>query len=359
MSMLDRRTQSVQLSLTLPNVRVLVTVRNQAMAMDVQTLVLEFATVPKRGGALGDLPPTGVEELMVPWNESVDALEARLARRDWRKLRGQLLNLDVDDRRGMADWMNRAGYVPRINGQDYPQWAEDSITGIVVQWLRRNRAAIAWLMFQPQRTFAKAINKAWRLKEEQREIMGAKVDAAYFGWPEPKLKNPEIEFARSLKIPLGINLTMLGNNLIGAGVAPNLDALFCWDENGHPRIEVAASCPMQAIMMSVHLDKTFAAVSEWARCANCGKGFEQDRSTDRYCPGGKCKNLYITYRRRMTERANAQWRALSAAKRKRKDRWQWIAEWVWRESHGKYRIDLAWARRLLSNTKKTRTERPR
>jgi hypothetical protein len=352
------RTQRVQLALTLPGVRLLVGTLNQAVAMDVETLSLEFTTLPKHVAA-GDMPPTGIEDLIAPSTKSVERLERRLTRRKWRELRADLIALDTLNLRAVAGWLNRAGYVPRICGRDYPQWTEERVTNQVVEWLCTHQRVVRWLASRPQRTFRKVINKAWHFIKERHDWEGLHYDAHYYGKPAPRTKNPEVEFRKSLRIRPEIDLAVLSRCLVSAGAAPNLSASFGWDKNGRARIAVTVDSPMEAIVMSVHVDKAFAAVSGWAHCANCGKGFEQDRSTDRYCPGGKCKNEYITYRRRTTERADARWRALSVEKRKGKDRWRWIADWARRESKGKYQIDRTWARRLLTKTKAKEKERLR
>lgn len=347
MSNMDRRTNGVQLGLTLQNVRLSLNVPNKPVALDLSTLQQEFTTIAKRE-AMGDEIPTGLEELFAPWNSAVDQLQRTLARREWRSIREKLLNLQVNSRSDVASWLSGAGYVPRVSGRDLPAWTEDLITEQLSKWLGERSVAIGWLMSQPQRSFPRVINEAWSVWEELRDISGARGDARYLREPlRDYPRRGEQQFRKRFKVPKAVNIALLSSFLIGSAQAPSLRALFHWDRLGKPAIAITADTPIEAIICSVHIDKTFSAVREWVQCANCSKGFEQERSKDKYCSAA-CKNQYLTYRRRRTERANLEWFMLQERAQQKSDRFEWIAKRVGHESNGKYQVKADWVRNLLT-----------
>jgi hypothetical protein len=324
----------------------------------------------------------------------------QLRKRDWRKLRDRLIELDLDRSVQVAQWLNDMGYVPRLaypaqrvgkvptcaypesdfqEGRDFvnyhdgpcrpdepkipcfwedeEQWRPEHVNPDISDWLRKRRDVIEWLMSLDQTRFRRSIAHAWSFIEEQRDVKGAQVGAAYWGEKAPNLKDPAVEFARKTKAPKKIDLNTLGTFLIGAGWAPRLSASFQWDRSGHPSVAVLSGNPMEALGLSVHIDKNFS-VRRWTHCKNCGKGFEKKRSTDAFCKGSRCRNHYTTKIRRaklrLLRQGRTAWRKLSPEQRRTRDQWKWITEWAGRKWNSQNPsvesmvIEPAWAERVLS-----------
>jgi hypothetical protein len=323
----------------------------------------------------------------------------QLKKRDWRILRERMIKLDLDRRIQVAQWLNDMGYVPRlaypaqpagrvpscaypesdfregrdfVNYHDGPcrsdepkiscfwsdegQWRPEHVDPGIIDWLRKQRDVIEWLMSLNQTKFRRSIDAAWSFFEDKRDVKGAQVGAAYRGEKAPNLKDPAVEFARRTKAPRKIDLSTLETFLVGAGRAPRLQATFQWDRKGHPSVAAFASTPMEALGLSVHIDKNFSA-RRWTLCKNCGKGFEQKRGTDAFCKGGRCRNHYTTKIRRaklrLLRQGYAAWRKLSPERRKRRSRWKWITGWAvhtWKYENPSMEsivIEPSWAEREL------------
>ena len=344
-------------SLVLHNVHTRIALLDQPRMLDHRARNCGYAPLPKAAVGTAEMESGDSEWLgksLGPRHHSLERMWRRLSRRNFRQLREDLVNLNIDSPDRVAEWLNDAGYVPKIGEQVGLEWMAEQVTPEIRNFLCKCRNAIAWLMTLPRNKFSKAIDAAWQLIEDQRDVIGVNIDATagLLGDKRPKLRNPCLDFARALNIPSNLEPEILKGFLLGAGSAPNVHALFHWDRHGKPFLTIHADSPMDAIGLSVHIDKNFTAVREWVSCANCGKGFEQDRSKDRFC-GSKCKNYYTTNARRKKIRvvkdADQAWNAMPAGKRRGRRRWQWIANYAKRR--GKVDVDPAWAKQILATGK--------
>ena len=261
----------------------------------------------------------------------------RLAKRDWRKIRSALLRSDLENFAQAADWLHEAGYFPS------GELLEHSAAVLTV--LREHRDVLIWLMRLDIEQFRHAIRAATRLFKDQQAIWAAHIDAGAENRRLPKLKSPYEDFHRTLKFPPHLNFKLLQAYLLGTGKAPRLLATFQWDASGTPSVTVNVDSPLEAIGLSVHIDKNFSA-RQWMTCANCKAGFEKHRGDGRFC-SPRCKNYYTTNARRrkikLLQQSIEAWGALSADQRSSRDRWRWVAEWVTRQSAGEFDIEVAWA----------------
>jgi len=259
---------------------------------------------------------------------------------NWRQLRGALISLDVDDAARFAGWLEIAGYVARIGPFDprAPEgadanWKPEYISGAIALWLRHRRDVAAWLMGIPQRRFQDAITVA-------RTFHGRLV-------LEPDQRK---KFIRRLEAPSMLDARTLQAFLVGAGNAPSLNASFQWGPVGRPSATIFADSPMEAVALSIHIDRNFSD-RQWISCARCGTGFERERGTERFC-GAACRNYAITNARRdkirLLTQADEAWSALRPKDRQGIDRWDWIAK---RASRKGATIEAGWAKKEIGKTK--------
>jgi hypothetical protein len=198
-----------------------------------------------------------------------------------------------------------------------------------------------------ENAFPKAVARAWEHIEHKQNLQGARVDAAYCGKRQPQV-SPERVLLSDLKAPANLNPGLVERFLAGAGNAPMLRALLHWPHS-HPIVTIYADNPMEAIGISIHLDRKFSK-RRWVKCkCGCGNWLEQKRSTDCFY-SKKCRNNFITALRRRKVRLVGQgheaWKLLPAAKRKGLNSWAWIADWA--NGKRKLELDPAWVRRVIS-----------
>lgn len=377
--------------LSLPNVGMNVSVPSEPRALD------------KDGSDCG---PAQLPQMTEDQRARNISVRRQLADRDWRTLRIRLINLDFNSAELVAGWLNDAGYVPRIVVRpedlreefrkirpisvpiqeiaglsflnayvgptrtpeyrnvpstlcwelDAQEWTAKHVTVEIVEWLRKYRDMVAWLMTLPQDKFRKAVGAACEFSEDYLETAGVLIHATYEKRQVPKLIHPAREFERALKVPKNIDLKTVERFLVGAGVAPNLSASFHWDRKGKPSVTVHVGTPMEAIGLSVHIDKNFS-VRRLVYCRRCDKGFEQRKCSDTFC-SARCRNYYTTKARRdkikLLRRGEEAWKSLTAEKRKGQDRWGWIIAWTVRKLKKESKdigIDPTWAKHELRNTK--------
>lgn len=274
-------------------------------------------------------------------------VQSALSKRDWRLLRERLINLDFSDAETLAIWLKDAGYAPRKNQLE---WMPEDVTKEVSEWLRSHRDIIAWMMGLDLKQFHKAIAAAYKYFEDQGDVSAAHMEARHEGRPLQRIRPPEKDFLAWVNSPRGLNTKLLEGYLRGIGVEPKMLADFSWDRRGNPFVKVRTNCPLEAISMSVHVDRNFSK-RQWAYCAICGKGFEQGRSNERFC-GKTCKNYAAQTTRRqkikLLQLAQEAWEKESANSRKGSVRLNWIVEWVNQNSTEEFHIDPAWAKKQLA-----------
>jgi len=320
--------------------------------------------------------PQGDEELR-NWLED---LRQKLEQRDWRDLRARLINLDLDNRERVAEWLHDTGYVPMTAQQRsvssvlpeladvLPQairvWLPEDITSGIVGWLRKNQAVFKWLLELERNRFHRDIKAAFDWLEDMQAGWGKNAES--YGDPSKaplsillarkkprRPTQPDRNLIWSLSAPMNLDPGVLARCLMGAGNAPSLHAFFRWDAQGKPSVTIHADTPMEAIGLSVHIDRNFSA-RRWICCANprCGEEFEQKKSSQHFC-STKCRD-YVNgtqrYRKvRLLQDGEKAWNTQSADTRKGRDCWRWIVAWAKRK--GKVDIDPAWAKRVLYGEK--------
>jgi len=261
--------------------------------------------------------------------------------RDWRGLRAMLLNLKTKDAEAVAVWLRDAGYVCQTVPAKYSNQGDllvpkrDVVSPEILRWVSICKDVIAWLMGLDRGYFADAVRIA---QKSRANILSPK---------------GQRKFVEEVSAPIQLEVLTLHRFLAGFGSAPALHAFFFWDAEGEASVAVDVSSPMEALAVSVHVDRSFTA-RRWASCRLCGSRFEQKKSTDLYC-SEKCKNNFITTRRRqkisLLRQGDTAWRALPRVKHKRLDRQEWILQWAQRRFlEGK--IDTAFAKKTLNEISK-------
>jgi len=319
--------------------------------------------------------PQGDEKLW-KW---LEGFRHKLEQRDWRNLRARLINLDLDNREQGAEWLNDAGYVPptaqeRSVSSVVPEladvlpeatraWLSEGVTPEIVGWLRRNQQVFKWLLELEHDRFRRSIQAAFHWLEEMQTEWG-KGGESYGNATNAKLSillsrkkprrptQPDRNLIGKLNAPMNLDPGVLARCLMGAADAPSLSAFFRWDAQGKPSVVIHADTPMEAIGLSIHVDRNFSA-RRWICCANpnCVEEFEQKKSSQHFC-STKCRDFVNgtqRYRKvKLLQDGDKAWNALTAGRRKGRDRWEWIVARAKRK--GKVHIDPAWAERVLSSS---------
>lgn len=285
----------------------------------------------------------------------IENLNRKLMERDWRSLRERLIAFDDAHPEDTARWLADAGYLPTLSGsliKNRKAWDASVVTASIADWLWRRARVVAWLMSHDTEHFRKLVVAAMNYQDESGEVLAARIVAANEGWRTPRLLASEKAFIKATHAPPDIDASLLAEFLTGAGRGLGVQAFFRWDREGTPSVTVPAATPMQAIGLSVHIDRNFSA-RQWTACTKCGKPFEKTRITDRFCPSpSPCKNNYTTARRRMKLRllseAETVWKAASPEKRLNQDHWIWIADWANRKGKGDFKVSADWAKHEFS-----------
>ncbi len=296
--------------------------------------------------------------------EEAADVERRLKRRDWGRLRSDLLSLDVKNRDHIAQWLTAAGYAP--DHVRY-EWQAQHVSDELGAALNADRKIIGWLMGLEKEAFRKAVRAAHGYFRDRQDISAHRIDESYAHtvadlaesgvllrrnpFKKKVFRDPWLSFMRSTGAPADLDPWMLNQYLMGTGIAPRLLAHFRWDENGTPIVGASVQSPLEAIGLSVHIDRNFF-VRQWIICANdkCKKGFERDRGSGKFC-SERCKNYVLTNRRRSKVRALREaekaWTELPSADKRKHNRWAWIANNASKGLGGELKIDAAWAHREL------------
>lgn len=310
----------------------------------------------------------GIEQSIIePESEGSEEIRQRMGARDWRGLRSRLIALDGENLSQAAAWLTEAGYVPEAWAKIPPtwrpidgvHWSPDAVDVGLLHWLIKRRDAVKWLMSLEDRDeFRKSVKKARALLRDQTAMVGAGM-TAQLNASALKIKAPEEDFLKTIGAPLTLDPNVLRDFFLGAGRGLGVPAFFQWDQDGSPVVIVHAPSPMQAIGLSVHIDRFFSK-RQWINCAKCGKSFEKEKRTDRFC-SKTCKNASTTAARRkrvdLLEEVEAEWNQMLIAERKGLDRWKWIAvrtsERAAKASAlGRDEITPEWAKRQLQKPKK-------
>jgi hypothetical protein len=308
--------------------------------------------------------------------EAYELINKRLAQRDWRRLRGALFNLNLNDTASLCVWLGSAGYVPQamldqpdrvfFTGQDVQKmssenfgWQPDFVTPGIRQWVEKYRNVFQWLMTLRDQQFRKAIRAAREFFTNQFETSRTEIEGILYHGKKPKLKEPCAMFLKEAGARTDLDANTLGLALRGTAISEAALAHFSWDDDGTPLVVAHADSPIAAICLSIHIDRNFSS-RRWVQCVRCGKWLDQIRGRDRFC-SKKCRNYVTTTGRRTKIKtlavAEQAWRSLPAQKRKGHDRWQWIADWTKRKSKGKCEVEPLWAKQELTKMQKQKQTR--
>jgi hypothetical protein len=298
--------------------------------------------------------------------EAFEPIKKNLDGRDWRRLRGTLLNLDHANTASVCTWLGSAGYVPQamlaqpnalfFTEQDIQRmskknlgWQPDFVTAGIRQWLKKYRDVFAWLMPLRDQQFRQAIRAARGLFANQFETARTEILAILHRGKKPRLKDPGLMFLKETGASRDLDANVLGLALRGTAVSEAARAHFYWDAEGRPLVIAHADSPIAAICLSIHIDRNFSS-RRWVQCFRCGNWLDQIRGRDRFC-SKKCRNYVTTTERRNKIKTLAEaeraWHALPELKRKGDKRWPWIAEWAKQKSEGKCEVEPSWAKQEL------------
>jgi predicted nucleic acid-binding Zn ribbon protein len=353
----DMRTRHVQSDfplLSIPNVRVLIRTEPKLVVL----------------GKRGQQP--GYRALLGPPSvaNTVESIRERLAKRDWRNLSKEFFNLDLEKALAVCKWLGSAGYVPevllaepsgiyfvaediqRISTEDLG-WTPDYVTPEIRHWLKGYRDVFGWLMSREIRQFRDGVRMAKECLENEIETNQTISQTVFREAKTPRLTDPVATFMREIQAPPHFDPRILALALRGTGISELLRAEFLWDYDGKPRVIAHADSPIDAICVSIHIDRNFSR-RNWRQCAQCGKWLDQIRGRDRFC-SKKCRNYLNTAQRREKIKtlaaAEQVWRSLPAQQRKGHDHWRWIEEWARRKSKGKCVVEPSWAKQELTKMK--------
>lgn len=346
--------------LSIPNVRVLIQTEN-------------------RPTDLGNQGPEYGYRFFMPFPQTKKiqrSIVNRLKQRDWRSLREKLVNLNLEDDHAVCEWLGLAGYVPqamlqastlltadhsvhfspihfterdmlRMSAQSLG-WTPGYVTREIRQWIERYRDVFAWLMSVDEKLFREAIKRAKKFALNESETNRTKARVILSEGKSPKLKDPGQAFLRETNAPANLHPQTLGLALRGTATSEVVRARFLWDYDGRPGVIAYADSPIDAICLSIHIDRNFSS-RRWVQCTHCGKWLEQVRGRDHFC-SAKCRDFFNTSERRkrigFVVQGVGEWAALPKAKRAGCDRWKWIAQWATKKSveqSGK-QIDASWAK---------------
>jgi hypothetical protein len=306
-----------------------------------------------------------------PQAQSVfESLKTSLSQRDWRQLRERLVNLDLDDPPSVCAWLGSAGYVPqailaepnavyfteddlgRISTENLG-WTPERVTPEVRHWLTKYRDVFAWLIGLDNRQFRDAIKAAREFAVNEFETIKTEIQTISQTGKKPTLKNPTTAFFSETGAQPDLNAQVLGLALRGTAISEALLARFVWDDDGKPTVIASAGSPIEALCMSIHIDRNFSSRG-WVQCAQCSKWLDQIRGRDRFC-SKECRNYFTTLERRKKINILAEgertWRTLPTEMKKSRDRWQWIVAWAKRKSKGKCGVARSWAKKELTKMK--------
>lgn len=308
-------------------------------------------------------------------------MKRRLQQRDWRLLRGELLNLNFSEIGQVTTWLNAVGYVPesRLNWILPARFAAKDVTPQILRSLQSLRDAIEIAMGLSESDFKRGVRKVHAYDEETHETMGVAGTGALgdtkkgelkTGEPYaagPTLAHPARKFMsdpRKYLEDAGAPGELIERVIVeeresevawqldqifrGAGSAGVL-ASFAWDQSGIAVVTIHIANPIDAILLWVQIDRNFSKCT--MVCCPCGQWFNRQRGNDRF-HSPKCRNLFTQRERRtkitpLLEGLQA-WRTLAAAKRRGRDRWEWITAWAihkGREIDPTFTIEPGWAKK--------------
>jgi len=179
-------------------------------------------------------------------------------KRDWRRLRELLLVME--DKKDAARFLRDAGFRLQARGQFDPEpWTEAMVTDAIYKRLSTWQRFIRTLLTMSDAEVMKL--------GKQRDVEAEK----FCG---------------------------------GLGDALNFHASVSWARTGRPEMAMLLNHPLQAVLLTAHLDRSFG---EFFYCAdpNCpfhDKPQRRIKPNQRFCEGGACSNRVRQQRKRKKDR---------------------------------------------------------
>ncbi len=292
-----------------------------------------------------------------------------LERRDWRSIRTTLLNLDFNNLDSVCEWLGSAGYVAqaileipnsiaftpgdvkRMASGNLGWWPEFVTSGIRDR-LEKYRDAFRWMMQRNERQFRKDIKAAHEYRTAHYETAQATANAILSDNPRTlRLRDPAKAFLEDLRAP-NLDANVLGLALRGTGVSEGLPVHLYWDSKGFPAIAARCGSPLEALCISIHIDRNFSQ-RQAVKCVQCGKWFDPIRGRDRFC-SARCRNFFLTTERRkkisLVKQAAQDWTVLPTHKKANRDRAEWIVAQVSKQTAGEYALEPSWVRKVLGTS---------
>ncbi|HTA23020.1 MAG TPA: hypothetical protein VK763_05765 [Terriglobales bacterium] len=266
-------------------------------------------------------------------------VQPRLMRRDWRKIRERLIDLDLQKKEEVVVWLEDAGYVPKILAT--AKWNPRDVSVEIADWLRYRRDVLALLLRLDRDDFRRLIglveeyvNDLTRTLEDVFKQDAEDPDQIAEGFPHTQT---DLRFKRRLGALKSVDSDDLKKVDLDILVEftnqyRDLRASFFWNRDGDAFVGVSAKDPMEALIISTHIDRNFS-VRRLIDCKNQNsktckkKRFEQGRRSGRFC-SAKCRTYYKTNMRREKIRQirsfNIAWKKLPREKKIRQKRLEWI-----------------------------------
>jgi hypothetical protein len=202
----------------------------------------------------------------------------RLDKRDWKKLRDELLS--VDNERKAARFLEHAGYhlvskgVINVSG-----WNPAQISPAIYAEVLQYHDGVEMLM-------------------TTRNLAGFLERLRIFRQRRPETNSDNRPRPASLMSPNGlerrvkdIGAPVAERFLLGTGDALALIASVSWGATGEPEFRAFCGHALEAIVFTTHLERSFQ--TRWIRCARCNKLIPIGPwKNQKYCPGGGSCGTY-------------------------------------------------------------------
>jgi hypothetical protein len=189
---------------------------------------------------------------------------------DWRKLLNRLIDGDLQgDSEGIACWLKDSGYVT----EDGLPFTESAVTVAVRSWFFERAVAATFGMEELDPLHATSqLNRFRQYQDSAREKLAR-------GEPPPSTK----KLFRQLRAPSLYGEVVSDMSVWDAFFEGRLLAWFRVDSQGRPIVEVRPASPMQAIAMTILMDRVFTD-RETGVCKLCHTTFIKRTRNQMFCP---------------------------------------------------------------------------
>jgi hypothetical protein len=192
---------------------------------------------------------------------------------NWRKRRLELMRLNVENRDDVARWLNTVGYAAETEGRHEYGLADKlftppTVTDQIVRWLYEWKQVVTWAMtsFTPLAARRKIRQLRAHKSEESKAVSRRAVHyAAHPEIPEDKIVLFPSKFTeqlmQTLRAPRHLN-SFTVTEFLGGVFGQTTRATFDVDDGGRPILQIGTWTPMQAIVLTVFIDRLFTKQEE-------------------------------------------------------------------------------------------------